>query len=76
MHLTCLANGIDGVYNKQGMHVYHVITRIYKSSINRKQPYFQNKADLKHSNKIIRYAIHGHHQKNNRIHRMFPILPL
>ena len=43
------ASGIDGVYNKQVMHVYHVITHIHKGSINHRQPYFQNKVDLKHS---------------------------
>lgn len=56
------ANGIDGVYNKQVMHVYHVITHLYKGSINRRQPYSKIKSISNIVNRTIRCAIHGCHQ--------------
>ena len=56
------ANGIDGVYNKQVMHVYHVITHLYKGSINRRQPYSKIKSISNIVNRTIRCAIHRCHQ--------------
>lgn len=62
IHPTCICKGIDGVYNKQVMHVYHVITHLYKGSINRRQPYSKIKSISNIVNRTIRCAIHGCHQ--------------
>lgn len=55
------ASGIDGVYNKQVMHVYHVITHLYMTII------IDNHISKTMSisnivNRTIRCAIQGRHQ--------------